>query len=107
MNLWSPLDVASLGRPLPTLPFTKVGCSGDRPLQTAATEEPDDHTVDQHGHIDGLWEANNDANGRHRFRYSVVSAYNDLPATVRSLGRVQFKSEVRKHLLTEQHSEPG
>ena len=45
--------------------------------------------------------------GRRRFRHSIVCAYNDLPAEVRALNRVQFKTTVRNHLLAKQHEEPG
>ena len=40
--------------------------------------------------------------GRRRFKYAMVAAYNDLPASIRGLGRGAFKSALRRMLLDRQ-----
>ena len=40
--------------------------------------------------------------GRRRFMYSAVRRYNELPADIRELDPICFKSELRQHLLSSQ-----
>ena len=45
--------------------------------------------------------------GRRRFRHSLVSAYNGLPADIRCLAMRDFKKELRDHLLARQRGGVG
>ena len=45
--------------------------------------------------------------GRRRFRYGMVTAFNDLPPAIREANTVAFKNEVRKHLLSKQRGGVG
>lgn len=45
--------------------------------------------------------------GRRRFKYAMVAAFNDLPASIRNLEHGAFKSALRRMLLDRQRNGVG